>query len=231
MKKLLFPFAATLVLFIAGCKLDPPDFSRTNTSKTDTLKTGNSTTGTSKSDSYQPVTKDSYWKFNGTIAGKAETQTHTIPGTTAIFNGKTYYAVNVISSNSGASTAYYYHGNDNYTNRGTAGGVTVEYLYLKDNYAVGKTWTAPMTDNGSINSVPAQVVGKIVEMGATKAVSGKTFTDVVHTQLLVQYDLGSGFETIQTLDYYIAKGIGIIEADSKASGITSSSIISDYSIK
>lgn len=230
MKKLLLPFAATLVLFIAACKLDPPDFSNIGTPTNGTSNTGNST-GTSKSANYQPVTKGSNWKFNSTVAGKTETQTHTMTGATATFNNKTYYTINVVSSGSGASTSYYYHGNDNYTTRTTAGGVTVEYLYLKDNYAVGKTWTAPMTDNGSINTVPAQVTGKIVEMGVTKVVSGKTFTDVVHTQLLVQYDLGSGFETIQTLDYYIANGVGIIEGDSKGSGITSSSIVSDYSIK
>jgi hypothetical protein len=226
MKKLVLPFAAIFVLVIAGCKLDPPDFSNTGNSTN-----GTSTNRTSKSDNYQPVTKGSYWKFNSTIAGKTETQTHTMTGATATFNNKTYYTINAVSSNSGTSTSYYYHGNDNYTNRSTSGGVTVEYLYLKDNYTVGKTWTAPMTDNGNINSIPAQVIGKIVEMGVTKVISGKTFTDVVHTQVLIQYDLGSGFETVQTQDYYIANGVGIIEADSNASGITSSSVVSDYSIK
>jgi hypothetical protein len=220
MKKLLLLSTLALALFTTGCKLRDPDFSNS---------------GDTKSDSYQPVTKGSYWKFNDKIGGTTATQveTHTMTGGTETFNGKTYYTINLTSAVLNNALNYYYHGNDSYSVRSTsaAAGATAEYVYLKDNYAIGKTWTAPFTDDGSLNGVPAQTIGQIVEKGITKIVSGKTFTDVIHTKLLIQYDLGNGFETIQTLDYYIAKGVGIIEADSEGAGITSTSVLTDYSIK
>ena len=238
MKKILLLLLVIPGLFITGCKLDAPDFSKIakSTGTGGGTNTGTDTTTTTtntNSDSYQPVTKNTYWKYSGVIAGSTETETQTMTGDTAIFNNKTYYAVNVTSTVAGNSTEYYYHGDDNYTMRSTSnGGFTIEYLYLKDNYEIGKTWTSPITDDGTLNSVSAQIVGKIVEQGITKTISGKKFTGVVHTQLLVQYDLGSGFETVQTLDYYIAKGIGIVEADSSSpSGVLSTSAITDYSIK
>jgi hypothetical protein len=232
MKKLLLISVAALVLFTVGCQLDAPILPK----KTDTTGTkgGNSTGGTTvtpNSDSYQPVTKDSYWKFAEITGNATNTETHTITGTTATFNNKLYYTFNIVSTALGNTTGYYYHGNDSYSYRGTSAGFTVEYLYLKDNYAVGKTWTAPITDNGTLNSVSAQLIGQILESGISKTVSGKTFANVIHTQLLIQYDMGNGFETIQTQDYYIAKGIGIIEGDGNTSGLISTSKLSEFTVK
>ena len=232
MKKALLLLLIIPGLFITGCKLDAPDFSKTGKGTDAGTGTNTGTGTTNNSDSYQPVTKNTYWKYSGVVAGNTVTQTQTVTGDTATFNNKTYYAVKVESTATGNDISYYYHGNNDYTMRSTSAGFTVEYLYLKDNYEIGKTWTAPMTDDSTLNSVPAQIIGKIVEQGLAKTISGKKFINVVHTQLLVQYDLGNGFETVQTLDYYIAKGIGIVEADSSSpSGVSSTSLITDYSIK
>ncbi len=59
----------------------------------------------------------------------------------------------------------------------------IEYIYLKDNWDIGKTWTAPITDSGLLNGFPAQIIGKIVEKDITKVVDGKTYTNVIHTHL------------------------------------------------
>lgn len=234
MKKLLFIPVTALVLFTASCKLDAPILPK----KTDTTSTkGGTTSGTtvSTTDTYQPVTKGSYWKTVSTLA-PGITSTATMSGETETINGKIYYAVNSTASGSTDTyKSYYYHGNDIYLLRSTTlvANITVDFLYLKDNYTIGKTWTTPVTDDGLVNGVPGQIVGKIVEQGITKTVGGKNFTNVIHTQLRLQYDIGSGFEDTETFDFYIAKNVGIIQVDANipAANIISSSTLTDYSIK
>ena len=101
-----------------------------------------------------------------------------------------------------------------------------------DSKAVGDTWTTTPTDNGTISGFPARTVNTIKEKGITKVVNGKTFTDVIHTQVDLQYNLGSGFTSTALYDFYLAKGVGMIETDTSVSGnIYEKETITDYSIK
>ena len=61
----------------------------------------------------------------------------------------------------------------------------------------------------------------------------KTFNNVIHTQINIEYDFldGSGFQSYGTYDYYIAKGVGLIETDSEVIGVITTSKIFDYAIK
>jgi len=235
MKKfLLFPIAA-LFLFASSCQLDAPVLPK----KIDTngnSNTGNTTgTTTNTTGTYQPVTKDTYWKTVSTLT-PGITSTATMTGETQTINGKLYYvANNTFTGNSNTFKGYYYHGNDNYLLRSTTliANLTVDFLYLKDNYAIGKTWTATVTDDGLVNGVPGQIIGKIVEQGITKTVGGKKFTDVIHTNLVLQYNMGNGFEDTEIFDFYMAKNVGIIQVDANIpiANITSSSTLTDYSVK
>jgi hypothetical protein len=65
-------------------------------------------------------------------------------------------------------------------------------------------------------------------------VGTKTYTDVIHTKLKLQFDTGSGFDTYQDMDYYIAKGVGIIYINTQnhlSSTGKSDTALNSYTIK
>lgn len=173
------------------------------------------------SDSYLPVTSGSSWSYNDVVNGTTSQVTLSMSGATTVFNNKTYYNGNSNSTSKGASTGYFYAANHAYALRAAAGsvaGLTLELQMGNDAQAAGYTWTTTPSDNGSINGVPAQTVNTIKERNVTKVVNGKTFTNVIHTQVDLQYDLGTGFQSVAIYDFYLAKGVGMIETDTSISG-------------
>lgn len=222
----LYLFAA-LLLLMASCKLDKPDFSGYN--KIDS--TGNPGNPV-LSDTYQPVNKGSYWKYKNVIGTETDTTTAVLTGESTVINNRTYYeGVGTSTVQPYNDTSYLSRDNHIYTTLSTTGGVVVELYYLNDTTAVGHGWVAPINSTGSILGIPGQFVGKILKRGISKTVSGKTFANVIHSQVLLQYDYGSGFSTYITYDNYVARGIGIIEVDTNGSGITDIETLYDYSIK
>jgi hypothetical protein len=217
-KKLLQIFLVISVAFVTSCKVDEPD----------SPLTGNTY------NTYQPVSKGSYWKYTKTSSTGATSETQTITGGRDLINKKIYYTIRTQTAASDDTLSHFSHEGDSYTMRteSKSTGFSVEYLYLKDDYIVGRIWKAPVTDDGFIQGVPAQIVGAVLEKGITRYVSEKKFTNVIHTRLNFQYDYGTGYATEEVIDYYIAKGIGIIEIDySDGTTISSSSLITDYDIK
>ncbi len=218
---------------LAGHAVQPGTPSSGTTSPTTSASSIDTTKG------YQPMTANSYLKYRETMStGVIDTNSQTIAGTTTLINGKTYSVVTAKSQLYGTSTGYFSNINHAYTTRATTlvSGTTVEFLYLIDNVGVGATWTAPLTDNGIVNGVPGRVSGVITEKNITKTVSGITFNSVVHTTLQLQYDLGSGFVNYATYDFYVAKGVGVIQVDAvlapiSGSSLTTSTKIIDFSIK
>src|ERR1700744_4443836 len=146
------------------------------------------------SDSYLPVTSGSSWVYNDIIQGTNSPLTVTMTGAKSVFNGKTYYTATSSSSAKGTSTGYFYADNHSYSFRATAVGVnvTIELQMGNDAQNVGYTWTTSPNDSGSINGVPAQTINTIKEKNITKVVNGKTFNNVIHTQVDLQYDMGAG---------------------------------------
>ena len=221
MKKL-FPIILTLAIIICGCGLK------------DVV---GPISGTSSSDSYQPVSTGSTWTYNNQVLGIADyTSTIKMTGATTTINGNKYYAYNMTSAQLGAATGYYAQGGNMYRSRGTSlqAGVTVDMLYLDNNKAVGTTWTDKINDSGTVNGVPGRFVGKILEKNISKTIGGHTFNNVIHVTLDLQYDYaqGGGFETVMTYDYYVAKGVGLIEMDASLLGnVFSRENIVTYDIK
>jgi hypothetical protein len=186
---------------------------------------------------YFPSAANTYWKYRQVSGSTVDTAINTLTGNTSTINGKLYYDAVNQAGLTGTTTGYYSAINHVFTVRGTSyfQGYTVEILYLKDNLAVNSTWIAPFTDSGTLNGAPARIVGKITEKDISRTVSNKVYNNVIHTTLQLQYDVGSGFTTYGTYEYYIAKGIGVIEADAVVSTgvgtLTTSSVLIDYSIK
>jgi len=193
---------------------------------------GGTTTPGTNNTGYQPFNSGSYWKYVAT-GSITDEQTQTLTGKAASINGKTYYEMSQNSKTLGTSLGYFNADDGVYKLRASTyiNGATIELTYLDANKAVGETWTAPMTDNGQVNGVPARVLGKIIEKGISHTVSGKSYSDVIHTQIDVQYDMG-GFDTYSTYDMYIAKGVGIIETSNSVLGQKFSDVkLVEYSIK
>lgn len=217
MKHLLkaLPLLALATLLFTSCKKDkgesPSDDTNTKTT----------------SDTYQPLTTGSTWKY----VESGDTTTHTITGATQVFGGKTYTTVEA-KSKAGTDHAYYYVKDHVYILRQTLSGYgDIAFTYLNDTAKVNATWTANVTDGGTLGGIPARMIGAIAQKGISKAVNGKTYTNVIHSTAQLQYNLG-GYTTLATYDFYAAKGIGLIEIDASSFGFTTSSIkLASYQIK
>lgn len=170
------------------------------------------------SSSYYPVTKNSKRTYETSMSGTVITYQETITGATKVFDGKTYYEAEVKTTNQADSKSYFYEGNNTYRTLTIIPGYNIELSleYLNDKEPVGFSWTKNVTPDGTVNGIDAQIIGTIKEKNLTKTVKGKTYNNVIHTQLELQYDyLGTGFETSTTYDFYVAKSIGVILGDSK----------------
>ncbi len=171
---------------------------------------GPNANGTSNSDSYQPITKGSTWAYNIQLAGTNTpiSATITMTGDVRTINGKVYYKGTEVTAD-GPSDGYFAHTGNVYISRSED---ELDEPYLNDNLPAGATYTLSITDPAS-PSIPAQYLGTIVEKGISKTIGSKTFTNVIHTRTELQYNLGSGFQSSDKNEYYIAKGVGIIEID------------------
>lgn len=186
------------------------------------------------SDSYLPVTSGTTWTYIDATSGSSETSTIKMTGSTATFNGKTYYSMTQVSASQGTKNGYYYAANNSYALRAytpAAGGLVLEIQMGNDKEAVGYSWTTTPTDDGEIEGVPARTVNTIKEKGISKTVNGKKYNDVIHTQVSLQYDFG-GYEEYALYDIYLAKGIGMIETDTSIpGGYLETQTLKSYTIK
>jgi hypothetical protein len=215
----------TISLFFAACikeKSLEPNYNSNNNGSTD---------GT-----YQPMSANSYWKYrqSGTFTGES---TLTATGKKKTVNGIDYYIFN--GSGVGGGEALFGIKDHNYYQlaQGVApngASFDINFLYLNDTASVGYTW---QHQAGQGNGFTAHTPGTIVEKGITMTVEGKTYKDVIHTRMEIQYDMPVfGSITFATYDYYIAKNIGVIKADSEGDPILTNnaktaSNLFEYSIK
>ena len=152
--------------------------------------------------------------------------TITMTGATMTLNSRTYYEHKTVLEQLGTESAGYFS-SENGEVRTSAG--NNESLFLKENAAIGETWIALIADGSSSGPVyqePYRVIGKIVEKGINYTVAGKTYTNVIHTKHVRQYSSGA---TSDLYDYYIAKGVGMIER--KNPDGSSSTALLEYSVK
>lgn len=179
---------------------------------------------------YQPVTKGSYWKYSNLTPSGSNLETVTMTGATKVINTRTYYEYeSVLGSNqSGLSATGYFYAKDGIVMSALSD--NSEVIFLKENAVVGETWiySGPMSDKilGQVASEPYTIVAKLVEKGITHTVAGKAFTNVIHVKYIKNPNSGP---TTDLYDYYIAKGVGMVERKTVDGG--SNSLLVDYSIK
>jgi hypothetical protein len=175
---------------------------------------------TGASATYQPLTAGSTWTYRTDYGGSfgyplADTSVITMSANTYTINGKLYNQAYETHMGFGiADTGYYYTNNHEYSTMtklqaSATSSYAIEMLYLKDNAAVGTTWSSS-TSNSSLGII--QLTGKIVEKSISKTVAGKKFANVIHTNIGLTYGIQGSTYTV-TYDMYIAQGVGVIHVD------------------
>lgn len=234
MKTALWLLFLSLTCLLSACQKDKPDFTGYQQTGGSTPNNGSTLT---LGDSYQPVTKGTYYKYVITTPGSAnDTASLTITGATTTFNSKTYYATTYNLPNGQSYIDYQDFlcpSSTIYSERDITATDTTELLYLKTDAAVGQTWSAELFKANDTTGIQSKDVGTMIAKNMTKTVLGKTYSNVIHTQLDAQVQALSGgpFTSLSTSDYYVAKGIGVIEFDITIFGITVKQQLLDYTIK
>ena len=221
MNKMRLAAVALLALLFVSCQQEvDPDLI------TNTGNNGNT------ADSYQPLTVSSFWKYKDSASGAFSTMTVTTANKS--IDGRTY--AGVLATNTGGQSDsvwmaspkpnYYYLAKGFSPNTGAP--YDLLFHYLNDTAAVGYNWNYAA---GHGNGFAADVTTTIVEKGLTVTIAGKTYTNVIHTNLELAYDITG---PIGFYDFYIAKGVGIIriraELDTFGFIYTSCSDLVDYDI-
>ena len=169
----------------------------------------NNEPATSVNDSYQPVTKGSYWKYKLGFT-QPTIYTVTMTGGTELINGRLYYKYNTsINEQASFGSGAFYSANGIVMSKGS------DNIFLKENAALAETWPY---GNGTFM--------KVLEKGISHNVEGKVFNNVIHLKYIKQISAGV---TVDLGDYYIAKGIGMIEQ--RSSDNVNFSLLTEYVIK
>lgn len=234
MRKLLQLLA--IIAFITGIVSCQKEFEiqglpATNTSPTtpDSSSTPGNNNGSNSTGNYQPLTKDSYWKYKDSASGTIYTQTAT--AVTRTIEGRNFTAFK--STNGGADTVYFSTDSHNYymyaavSSANSSGAFLMHYL--NDTVPVGKGWEYVA---GEGNGLQATVTATVIEKGISLVVNNVNYTNVIHTNLVFSYEM---LGPISNYDIYVAKDIGIIKLQTKGVGLTAgveiTSYLTEYKIK
>jgi predicted membrane-bound mannosyltransferase len=169
---------------------------------------------------FMSLTAGSTWNYkltnNLTVPAAVTNYTLTASSQDSVANSKTY---KVFTSPGRPNEYYNITGSDYYTYRtlpASLGGSSVEVLYLKDNLAVGETWsqTAPISVSGFTLNLTLN--NKISQKGISKTVNGIVYTDVTDVETTLSVT-GIPFAYTLTTDihYYYAPKVGQIENKTK----------------
>lgn len=160
-------------------------------------------------------------KYQSTNNLTAAVTTYTVTSTNrdTTINSKTYH---IFTNSSGTPNEYYnITGNDYYTFRSLGAALanlTVESIYLKDNAAVGTSWSQVINlpvSGVPGGTVPATITNTIAEKGINRTVNSIAYTDVIHvTTTIAVQGLPAGSLTTDIQSYYARKA-GLIESKNK----------------
>lgn len=196
---------------------------------------GTNGSGPGVATSYNPTTAGTWWKFKDTASGTISTST--MLKQTSTINGIVYTAMageNATMKDTGwvASPQPDYYLYEEGVSPNTGASFDMLFHYLNDTASVGTTWQYTA---GQGNGFTALIQTTIVERNITMTVAGKSYNNVIHTRLILTYDVYGTALDAMAYDYFIAKGIGIIKVRSEGltmlSGFKACSDLIDYSIK
>jgi len=128
-----------------------------------------------------------------------------------LVNTRTYHVFNL---STGSSQYLALTGNDYYQYDSLPAGLgstNFEQLYLKDNVAIGTSWS--QSSNVIVQGVPVPVTltYKISEKGISRIVNSVTYNDVIHVSITISSSLIPSASLISSIDSYYANKYGLIE--------------------
>lgn len=193
-------------------------------------------------DKYMTFTAGSQWDFekiaNPSSASPVTTNySITSSNRDTTINAKQYH---VFTNNSGGVSEYYYNsGNDYYVYRklpADFGDTYVEIIYLKDNAAVGETWSQTYPINYSGVLIQVTLTNKIVERGLSQNINGKSYSDVIKVNTkLSATGIPLPFTLTDEINNYFAPKYGAIKEETKIdftiTGLPASKFEEDISLK
>jgi len=165
---------------------------------------------------FQPSKTDTYLKMKVITPGAADRiSTLVSTGQTSTIDGIPF--VTWKEQESGQTQQFGYKDHNLYTkiqaaSPNTGATVDVNFIYLNDTASVGYKWTRTAGVGGSFT---ASMPGEIIEKNITKQIQGKSYTNVTHSEVSLNYIIpGYGEITLAVYDFYIANNIGIVKVDS-----------------
>jgi hypothetical protein len=174
--------------------------------------------GVAPSNDYFPLSLNSYWIY-GLVGGTAPDSIHTsVIGYAPTFGSNTYNTIAAYNQPPLAAydSAYYRKpGGDYYQYAIYSNDLPIfdqpvagEYIFLKDNVAVGTTWSSPnITGTASGIPITANIKMTILEKGAV-TLGTFNFPDVIKVKY--EYFLAGSPTSIQTGERWFAKNVGEI---------------------
>ena len=168
---------------------------------------------------------------------------------TGNFGGQTYYKF-APQSGSGTSTSgtvtnwlnksngvYKLKTDDINVNAGGFSGTQTgyEFIILKDNIAVGQSWSGTYTSTTTYTGIPSitlttNYTGTILAKNVTATVDGETYNDVIKVSLVQNASMAGAPATVVNTEYWFAKNVGVIKSISNDAGNSYESILVDYSL-
>jgi hypothetical protein len=203
MKKQFLPFLGALILSI-GCKKS---------------SSGGDAPPAAPSP-YMSKTANSTWQYEQVNNATSITTNYTLTSTTrdSTINGKPYHVYT--NSSTGGSEYYNITGSDYFQYRdlpAALGSAKVDALYLKDNLAVGGSWSQPVNVTVSGVTIALTLTYTILEKGVAKTVSGINYTDVITVKTDITPNTPGIPASALTTDIksYFARKVGLIQNDTK----------------
>ncbi len=162
------------------------------------------------SESYHPLSTNSFWKFRDSASGTISTMKAI--NVTKNINGRTHTAILTMSGSQtdtvwAASPKPNYYYNMKGFSPNTGAPFDLLFHYLNDTASVGSSWNY---NAGHGNGFAALMTTTVMEKNMTITIAGKTYTNVIHTRLNLSYDLMGVVTDVGFYDYYTSKGIGIV---------------------
>ena len=205
MKKILFGAFASFVILLSCSKSDD-----------------------TPADKYMSITTGSKWTYDvitnpGTPGATTIADTVTVTATdTTVEPGTANQRIYRIFKHTNGNTSDYYNitGTDYYRFQILPlNNLQIQNLYLKDNAAVGASWsqTIPVSIPGIPLPIQLTVTNSVTETGLAKTVNGTSYTNVINIKTdITGAGLPAGTIVTDIKSYYAPK-VGLIEGDYKIS--------------
>ncbi|MGC4102747.1 hypothetical protein [Ferruginibacter sp.] len=171
---------------------------------------------------YMNLAAGSTWTYESVNNLTVTTTTNIVTSTNrdSSINGRSYH---VFTNSNGAANDYYnITGSDYYTFRtlpGASGVPPLDIIYLKENAAVGTSWsqTVNLPLTGFPSGVPVVFTNTITETGISRTVNARSYTGVVHIVTGISVTGLPASSITSDIQSYYAPDYGLIESKTKIS--------------